>query len=150
MTTCVAYHRPNWSYQLRGWTFKMWKTWTKYHSPWKAEIFEVKIKHTWFTWVLYFKEELNIYIRYLRNKDACRILSRVTVFSLVLLNTPAQQNVISSLGRKPLPKFFTQVPSHAVKIPICFLRLSASHMNNLNHHHENIINLERNPRKLKP
>ena len=91
-------------------------------------------------------------IRYLPKEDACRILSRGNcVFArLILLNTPAEQNVISSLGRKPLPKFFTQVPSHAVKIPIRFLRLSATHMNNLNHHHENIINFERNPRKLKP
>ena len=42
----------------------------------------------------------------------------VTVLSLVLLNTPVQQNVISQQGKKPLPKVFTQVPSQAIKIPI--------------------------------
>ena len=63
---------------------------------------------------------------------------------VILLNTPVQQNVISPLGRKPLPRVFTQVPSQVLKIPISFLRPSALHVNNSNHQHEYVINLERN------
>ena len=70
------------------------------------------------------------------------------MFSLILLNTPVLQNVISPLGSNPLPRVFTQVPSQVVKIPIHFLRPSALHVNNSNRQHNYVLSLERNLVKL--